>query len=100
MSAPGAYPSTADRCRHCGTWFRERQHPRWLKSQRDRDRCRAAGLEVVDGKVVWMPSYLCDCLWRMRVRSVAHDLLERLLPDPAAQAVLRRQARITTKEAA
>jgi hypothetical protein len=81
-----------DRCRQCKTVYREQQHPRYLTTQRDRDRCRAAGYPITErGTVVWIARFSCDCDWRARLRYVHTELLSLLLPDPTVQQEIRRR---------
>jgi hypothetical protein len=78
-------------CRRCQSLYRWREHPRVLRTQRDRARCDEAGFRR-DGTTVWIPRLWCDCQWRGQLRSVAHDLLPLLLPDPGVEREIRRRA--------
>lgn len=92
-------------CRQCRTEHRERTHPRFIRSTRDRAIVLQAGFEVAthgEHDIVWVPRFSCDCQWKARVRGVDTTLLELLLPDPVVYAEIpRRDAarpRLTTVE--
>ena len=105
----------SDGCTRCRTPYGELSHPRFVgntiatglevrrKTYRmDLERITEAGwatqrLPAAEGQakgklVVWITRVHCRCSWRGQVAGVHTELLEMLLPDPVAQAELRRRA--------